>query len=385
MATGLNRELLPATARPQSGLFRVPRWFERLFVATIAAVAFAVQEHRVAARLVMAQVIVSIVLCNAAGRPVIVGIGDAVITIWGAAFFFGLMALAVALVRRRPAGIPARAAYRIASRRLWTESFSASWLASVLFVLVILPISLDVFSAAKRAIPAVHPFDWDTRIDLLGAWIHGGHRPWELLQPVLGHPWITRLADDYYHLGWALLILGAQGLAIVAAPSELRRRYITASILVWFVVGTIGATLFSSAGPTYYGHVVSGPNPYAGLVSYLDSVDRVTPLLSRGGQRSLWHVYEHGGDVFGFGVSAMPSVHIATATLLACLCFSIRRWMGVAATLGAVLMFVCSVILGWHYAVDGYAGAIMAIGLWWIAGRMERSITLARLADPPSV
>src|SRR4051812_32415070 len=99
-------------------------------------------------------------------------------------------------------------------------------------------------------------------------------------------------------------------------------------------------SLFSSAGPTYYDHVVPGPNPYAGLLSYLESIDRTRPLLSRMGQRSLWAVYTSGGNRFGFGVSAMPSVHIATATLLACLCFSIRRWMG---TIGAVLTLVSSV------------------------------------------
>jgi membrane-associated phospholipid phosphatase len=375
MATGLDGEFVRPTGRVSTGLWANPAGTAgrtaSIFGRIPSAIRFAFAEHRIAINIIIAQLIVSCVLCDAAGRPVIVGLGDAVITIWGAALIYGAMALAVALIRRRPRAATVGVGYSIAWSRLRDEKLCMSWLASVLVMLLVLPVSLDVFSAAKRAIPTVHPFSWDARLDAVNLWIHFGHRPWDLLQPIFGRPWITSLADNYYHLGWSFFILGAQGLAIVAAPSELRRRYLTATILVWFVVGTLGALFFSSAGPTYYGHVVAGPNPYAGLLAYLDSVDRVTPLLSRMGQRSLWAVYTNGVNRFGFGVSAMPSVHIATATLLACLCFSIRRWLGVVATFGAVLMLVSSVILGWHYAVDGYVGALLSIGLWWVAGRLE--------------
>ena len=34
---------------------------------------------------------------------------------------------------------------------------------------------------------------------------------------------------------------------------------------------------------------------------------------------------------------------------------------------GAVIL-VGSVHLGWHYAVDGYAGIVMAMVAWWLAG-----------------
>jgi hypothetical protein len=384
MSNTVDGELIRPSARTQLGTLAPPPVARVTSAPAFArireALEFALEEHRFALRIVAAQLIVSFVLCNAAGRPVIVGFADAVITVWGAVLIYGAMALSIALVHLRPASESVSRGYAIAWRRLRREKLCLSWLMSVLLMLVLLPLSLDVFSAAKRAIPAVHPFSWDMRLDALSLWIHGGHRPWQLLQPIFGHPWITRLADDYYHLGWSFLILGAQGLAIVAAPSELRRRYLTASVLVWFVVGTLAALLFSSAGPTYYGRVVDGTNPYDGLLSYLDSVDRVTPLLSRVGQRSLWAVYMNQGNVFGFGVSAMPSVHIATATLFACLCFSIRRWMGVLASIGAILMLIASVILGWHYAVDGYVGALLSIGLWWIAGQLERATTATRVS-----
>jgi hypothetical protein len=32
-------------------------------------------------------------------------------------------------------------------------------------------------------------------------------------------------------------------------------------------------------------------------------------------------------------------------------------------------MFLGSVHLAWHYAVDGYAGAAMVGAIWWLTGR----------------
>lgn len=382
MATGFNRQLIER--RSTSLIGAIPSETEARLAPAIGgartALEFAFHEHRVALRVVAAQVIVSWLVCASAHRPVIVGLSDAVTTIWGAALIYGAMSVAVSLVRLRPDDRPAAQAYRIAWTRLCRERFSASWCASVLLMLVILPISLDVFSAAKRAIPGLTPFSWDVRIDALGAWMHGGHRPWELLQPILGHPWITVLLDRYYHLGWSSIVLGVQGLVLVAAPSSLRQRYLTASILVWFIVGTVGAFLFSSAGPPFFDKVVHVPSPYAQLFAYLDGVNRVTPLLARGGQRTLWAAYVHGSDLFGFGISAMPSVHIASITLVACLAFSLNRWLGIAASVAVALMAAASISLGWHYAVDGYAGALMAIGLWFLARWMERTYRREREA-----
>jgi hypothetical protein len=174
------------------------------------------------------------------------------------------------------------------------------------------------------------------------------------------------------------LLLGAQVLVALAPRSALRRQFLTASLLVWFIVGTVAAFLFSSAGPAYYDRVVAGPDPYFPLFHLLAAVDHARPLLASGGQHALWRAYTTGSNEFGFGISAMPSVHVATAVLLACFGFSLSAWVGVALGLGAVLTFLSSVALGWHYAVDGYVAAVLAIGLWFFAGRLERLATTGR-------
>ena len=32
------------------------------------------------------------------------------------------------------------------------------------------------------------------------------------------------------------------------------------------------------------------------------------------------------------------------------------------------MVLLGSVLLAWHYAVDGYAGAMIALACWWLAG-----------------
>jgi hypothetical protein len=41
-------------------------------------------------------------------------------------------------------------------------------------------------------------------------------------------------------------------------------------------------------------------------------------------------------------------------------------------TIFAGLILVGSVHLAWHYAVDSYAGILIAVLSWWIAGQLAR-------------
>jgi membrane-associated phospholipid phosphatase len=70
------------------------------------------------------------------------------------------------------------------------------------------------------------------------------------------------------------------------------------------------------------------------------------------------------------GISAMPSMHVTIATLNALLCWRIDRRLGVAASAFAVLIFLGSIMLLWHYAVDGIAGVFIACLCWSAAGAL---------------
>jgi hypothetical protein len=332
----------------------------------------AVAEHRVLLASVAAQLLGSWVLCAAAGRPFIVGLFDAFVTIDVAIAIFGVAALAVVLVRSRRADLPPLQAYVAAWRSLRDRALTPAWFASVALLAVVLPLSLAVFSAAKRAIPAIEPFTWDATLEHISRELHGGHHAWEILQPIVGKPIITLALDRFYHVGWSLLALGTLGVVVVSPVSPTRRRFLTAWVLLSFLGGTVAALAFSSAGPPYFGRIVHGADPYAALRAYLRQVSATEPLLSLSGRRALWAAYQSRLDAFGFGISAMPSMHIATTALVACLAFAVSPWTGIVATLATVLMTIGSVALCWHYAIDGYVGSLLAVGIWFAAGRLEQ-------------
>ena len=71
------------------------------------------------------------------------------------------------------------------------------------------------------------------------------------------------------------------------------------------------------------------------------------------------------------GISAMPSMHVATSVLIAFYAATHARWAGWFCWIFAALIMIGSVHLGWHYAVDGYFGAAIAWMAWTIARKIS--------------
>ena len=47
--------------------------------------------------------------------------------------------------------------------------------------------------------------------------------------------------------------------------------------------------------------------------------------------------------------------------------------LGTILSIVALCTFVSSVALGWHYPLDGYVGAALALLIWWAAGVASRN------------
>jgi len=237
-------------------------------------------------------------------------------------------------------------------------------------VLVMLPVFAASFTVLKAAVPLVQPYAWDARLAAADAWLHGGVQPWELLQPVLGHPMLTALVSLNYHL-WFFILLGTvYWLAFSLERRQLRMQFLLSFVLSWILLGNVMAMLFSSVGPCYYKHFVPGADPFSGLMQYLQGANTNIPLLVLDVQNSLWHSYSTHSGSNALSISAMPSMHVASSTLLALLGWRLNRAAGIALTVFAVLIQLGSVHLGWHYALDGYAGALGAWIIWTFCGRL---------------
>jgi membrane-associated phospholipid phosphatase len=112
------------------------------------------------------------------------------------------------------------------------------------------------------------------------------------------------------------------------------------------------------------------------LIRALDAVEtNGAPLLARVNQRGLWQSAETGQWTAFGGISAMPSLHVAVAVLLAIVAWNCSWRIGLLATGYTVVIGIGSVVLGWHYAVDGYVGTALAACCWIAAGWMVPSMT----------
>jgi len=225
------------------------------------------------------------------------------------------------------------------------------------------------FTVMKASIPSLAPFAWDVPFEQLDRWLHGGIAPWELLQPILGAPLVTHAINWAYNFWFYFLGLIWVWQAFSQRDERLRLRFFLTLILSWILLGNIAATMFSSAGPCYFGRVTGLADPFVPLMSYLHEASRSYAVWALEAQEMLWHNYSLREVALGSGISAMPSMHVAMATLFALVCWRTRRWLGIVMTIYAAVIVIGSVHLGWHYAVDSYAGVLGMLLIWWLVGR----------------
>lgn len=221
------------------------------------------------------------------------------------------------------------------------------------------------FTQFKAGIPGVAGgFTWDRRLAELDRWLHLGRHPWEWLQPLMGTPLVTFLTNVNYNL-WFVLILGTFcAFMFKSAGAPGRTRFLLSFFLIWAIVGSLLAALMPSAGPCYFALVQPGDDPFSGLMTYLHEADAVFPVWALQTQDLLWagHV-SHAHDL---GISAMPSVHNATALLLALAARDLHPRLRPWLIAHAAWVFLGSVHLGWHYAVDAYL-SFLVTGLVWLS------------------
>jgi len=146
------------------------------------------------------------------------------------------------------------------------------------------------------------------------------------------------------------------------SPSHRHSSAIICYFSLWSVFGPLGQTLASSAGPIFYERIGLGDR-YGAM-----ELPTVTRILSD----YLWTAYRQRSLAPGAGISAMPSLHIATMVWVVLSLASFRsRW--VIPMLGLSLyIYVGSIALGWHYAADGIVGAAGCVVLFQLINALLR-------------
>jgi membrane-associated phospholipid phosphatase len=290
-------------------------------------------------------------------------------------FIVGAADIVISAIRAR-----ARRPLLHARRRIVDEHLKiARWIGGVM-VMALLPLFTISFSFLQALAPLMHKIDWDPTFADWDRRLHFGRAPWEWLQPLLGHPPITSTLSMAY-ASWFFVLYGVMfWQAFSRRDRVLRMQFFLSQMLIWIMLGNVLGTLLLSGGPVYFGRLTGLADPFAPLMAYLHEAARTWPNVTLSVQARLWDVYLVNGEggVINGAVMAMPSLHVAAAFSLYLVGRATHPVLGWVLGLFTLTILVATVHLGWHYAIDGYAGMLGAWAIWHAVGFLLRRPWLAR-------
>lgn len=231
---------------------------------------------------------------------------------------------------------------------------------------LIFPLFLGGYTWAKASIPFAVGYPWESfwaDLDHVLLRADGWRIAHALVPAALAPAWTY-----FYAIVWGFALVFSGSLMTVFARPRLVATFYTALMLSWFVGGFVMAYALSAAGPVFV-HLVDPAlaerfSPLrAELLKLLGPDDIVLKT-----QRYLAAGIDSKIAVKASGISAMPSMHIATVTVIS-LAARGTRWMPLALLFWGMTFFG-SVYLGYHYAVDAPVAAAVAALCWLAASRV---------------
>lgn len=214
----------------------------------------------------------------------------------------------------------------------------------------------------KIFLPLLNPALHDAALARMDAGLHVGLNVNRFVIELLPFPGLWRLIDGYYMLFLATVLLGLGWFASALSLRE-RARFATGFALLW-ITGSWFYLAVPSLGPCY-----AFPADYESVRTSLPIQTATQETLIRH-YRSVRSLRERGeeGMVVSpvLGVAAMPSLHVAGQVFFALFARRRSRPLFVFFTAATALTFYGSLVTGWHYAVDGYAGLLLG----WLCVRV---------------
>lgn len=243
---------------------------------------------------------------------------------------------------------------------------------------LVAPIFLAGFSTAKIAIPFLVGYHWET------FWAEAdrvlfGVDAWRITHALLG-PSLTAPLAFIYTYAWSLSLASTQAFVAIYGGRRLVGTFFTAMLLTWIVGGCLMAYAVSAAGPIFAG--LGDPDlvaRFAPLHAQLSATLAPDSAILRT-QAYLFETVGNRIAAGGGGISGMPSMHVAEMAIFI-MAARRTRWFWPAVALWA-LIFIGSVHFGYHYALDGVAGTLIAMLCWKVADSYFERVKLSTPAAP---
>lgn len=215
------------------------------------------------------------------------------------------------------------------------------------------------YGTIKQAIPRVTAGVYDRELLAIDAWLHGGANPMRFTVELLGAPGVSGLLDVLY-VGWYFVMPVTVIVFVITKDRRLHAQFFGSFYSLW-ILGGLTALLLPSLGPIYV------------WPEWFESLDK--PLATSLQQRLWIHYAQMRSDPATYrtliyeGIAAFPSLHVAAVALFAMFLWRLSRAASSTMWIYTLLIQIGSVFLGWHYAVDGYFGIVLAYALFWLFTR----------------
>lgn len=170
--------------------------------------------------------------------------------------------------------------------------------------------------------------------------------------------------DRLYHSAWGIQTVAAFALVVIGRGSRILLGYCV-SFIVLFYGGRLLGMLNPVMGPAFF-----QPEAFTYLQGSVTA--EAMRLVSEVFAQSAANASERGGILLG-GVSAMPSLHVAMVATTAYWLAAAARWTLMVTVPWVLAVWTSTVLLGWHYVLDGAGGLLLAAASISITRAMLRA------------
>jgi hypothetical protein len=238
---------------------------------------------------------------------------------------------------------------------------SGSWIVDTVRLIVFSALCGYAYCWIKLAVPILHRSLYDQQLWNIDRAIGFGYAPTVFIVTLFSSARLAHFIDETYAtvLVPAFSVIPAMFLSM--PERRLRMAFMNSNTLLWLV----GAWLYvaiPALGPAY-----SFPDIWMPLAPVLPKTQVLQRLLMAN-YRAAITANSQPINLF-FGVAAFPSLHVGFQVLTYLWMRRLTRWGTLFAVL-AVFTFIGSIITGWHYVVDGIAGALLAWAVYAAAQRV---------------
>ncbi len=271
---------------------------------------------------------------------------------------YGLPALAGRLVLPMLAALVLRVILRLLagdSLRWALRKVLEGWSDLPLVVVAYLLLA-EAYMWGKLFVPAINPRSWDAVLAAADRRLCLGVNPNVALVTIFsGNPaWVGRALDGFYG-AFVPLMLGTTAWFVTDTPAR-RKGFLAATAVLW----SLGLWLYLAVparGPVYVD---------AGLWR---EVAAVFPTAASMQMQLLQNFQAVQAFLRGavvpvspaLGIAAMPSLHVAAQALFFLWCRRLESQWRTVFLASTALTFLGAVATGWHWAVDGWVGILLAV------------------------